>query len=96
MHKKKWMARSRQMRKLIDRCVICWSDRDLHVHHLRYRKGGRGSKLEEPEDLLVLCRECHDELHERNMTGPKKFLMYREARREELGDKDTAIALSVT
>jgi 5-methylcytosine-specific restriction endonuclease McrA len=30
----------------------------LEVHHLRYRDW-----QEEPEDLLVLCEECHERHH---------------------------------
>jgi 5-methylcytosine-specific restriction endonuclease McrA len=38
----------------------CWGTYRLEVHHLTYeRVGGR----ELPDDLIVLCDECHDIAH---------------------------------
>ncbi len=42
------------------RCQICNSDLMLHVHHRKYPEE-LGS--EEPSDLIVLCRRCHDLFH---------------------------------
>lgn len=90
----KWTARSKVLRRLTDHCVVCFSEERLHAHHLRYRQGGRGSDLERPEDIVILCYRCHMELHKRKMLGGAKFLTFRdEFRREATGhDLDTAIA----
>jgi len=41
------------------RCQICNSPRSLHTHHRTYER--RGDEL--PEDLIVLCAECHELFH---------------------------------
>jgi 5-methylcytosine-specific restriction endonuclease McrA len=41
------------------RCMDCGSTRDLHVHHLTYKRHGR----EEARDLRVLCSRCHRKRH---------------------------------
>ena len=44
------------------RCQVCNVDRwfsRLNVHHRTYERLGR----ERPEDLIVLCRHCHDLFH---------------------------------
>lgn len=43
------------------RCELCGKDISLDVHHLRYLLWG----TETPEDLIVLCRECHKLIHAR-------------------------------
>lgn len=43
------------------RCQICYSERNLHVHHRTYKR--RGHEL--PEDLTVLCSECHQHFHDK-------------------------------
>lgn len=40
-------------------CVICGNQRNPHVHHLDYRNLGS----EPDDDLIVLCRPHHDDLH---------------------------------
>ena len=43
-------------------CSECCATGSLEVHHLHYRTLGH----EDPyEDVIVLCRECHSELHDR-------------------------------
>ena len=48
-------------------------DKRLHVHHIIFRCNG-GS--DEPENLITLCKTCHDNLHDGililNLTGKKK------------------------
>lgn len=86
-NRQKWIARSKVLRANIDHCVVCFSDAKLHVHHLRYRKGGRGSDLEKPEDVVVLCQECHNALHRHKLVGPRNFLDFKEQRRTELAER---------
>ena len=42
------------------RCEICDCSYYLDVHHRTYENLGD----EKPDDLMVLCRDCHTELHE--------------------------------
>lgn len=41
-------------------CAVCRSTEDLNVHHNTYRRLG----CERPEDLIVLCRRCHETFHD--------------------------------
>ncbi len=41
------------------RCQDCGATRNLHVHHLTYKRHGR----EEARDLRVLCASCHRRRH---------------------------------
>lgn len=43
------------------KCEICQAWGRLDVHHLTYERLG----CERPEDVLVVCRECHEALHGR-------------------------------
>jgi 5-methylcytosine-specific restriction endonuclease McrA len=77
-----WVERSRAVRSLVDHCVVCFAGGDdvrLVVHHLRYR-GARGTN-ERPEDLVVICSDCHDEIHRRKLDGPAKFRAFRDQMR---------------
>ena len=40
-------------------CEKCLSTDKLHVHHLTYKNIFK----EEPEDLIILCMECHKKEH---------------------------------
>lgn len=52
-------------------CVLCGAKKRLLVHHLRYFDKDGKSILgkEKPEDLLVMCWECHDLMHEKYGRG---------------------------
>jgi hypothetical protein len=54
-HEKRAAARARAG----ERCQVCNSDGPLDVHHRTYEP--RGDERE--EDLIVLCRSCHDLFH---------------------------------
>lgn len=43
-----------------NKCEACSTSRSLDVHHINYRKLYDVS----PEDLVVLCRDCHNKAHE--------------------------------
>jgi len=48
------------------KCHLCQgNNRELHVHHLTYIRLG----CELPEDLMVLCKKCHKEVHEEMNSG---------------------------
>lgn len=40
-------------------CQLCKSKENLNVHHITYENRG----CEKDEDLMVLCNECHMEIH---------------------------------
>lgn len=52
-----WKRKRKQLIKERGQCELCGSKKDLEVHHLK------GLKNENLRDLVVLCRECHRELH---------------------------------
>lgn len=41
------------------RCQLCAASWKLNVHHNTYKNKGR----EQPEDVIVLCRDCHSKHH---------------------------------
>ena len=43
-------------------CEVCESKRNVQVHHLTYKNVFN----EEPEDLILLCRKCHEKEHDIN------------------------------
>jgi 5-methylcytosine-specific restriction endonuclease McrA len=47
-------------------CRLCASRKWLEVHHLNYDRKGQERK----EDVIVLCRKCHDKWHRK---GPRSF-----------------------
>lgn len=44
-------------------CVICGSNRNLHAHHYIYRSH-LGLGIE--ENLVMICKRCHINVHERD------------------------------
>jgi hypothetical protein len=55
-----WLnRRSAAIRNSGGRCESCDAAAPLEVHHLTYRRLG----AELPEDLVALCRACHEERH---------------------------------
>jgi len=58
------------------KCQHCGTDKNLRVHHLRYRKDPH---LVPVGWLLTLCETCHEELHR------QKAKERRERRRERKG-----------
>ena len=47
------------------RCKICKDPEATHLHHKTYKRLGR----EKLSDLILLCEECHAELHRRVRAG---------------------------
>ncbi len=61
-----WWQRVREaaLERAGNRCQHCGAHRELQVHHLRYRDGGRSVLWRErADDLQVLCRGCHVKAH---------------------------------
>jgi hypothetical protein len=57
-----------------NRCERCGETERLDAHHLTYDRIGH----ERDEDLMVLCRECHFSLHEKNPAVNWAFADYLE------------------
>ncbi|EIX9398847.1 TPA: HNH endonuclease signature motif containing protein [Pseudomonas aeruginosa] len=50
------IAKTREEHK----CELCSKDMNLHGHHIiDLGFGGNG----EPENILVVCKSCHDKIH---------------------------------
>lgn len=59
----KWNEFSKQIRATRNFCECCrQANKTLQVHHLFYEPGKNLWEYADG-DLLVLCRECHQELH---------------------------------
>lgn len=55
-----WRARRKAaIERAGGRCMDCGSTRNLHVHHLTYKRHG----TEFARDLRVLCSRCHRRRH---------------------------------
>ena len=50
-------------------CQICNAKGTLNVHHRTYKR--RGS--ERPDDVIVLCRSCHQIFHENGVINELKY-----------------------
>jgi hypothetical protein len=60
LRSKHWdIVRRRALAVAEGKCFYCGAISHLDVHHLTYRR--RGCELD--EDLIVLCRTCHDAEH---------------------------------
>ena len=46
-------------------CTMCDDDLNLEVHHITYKNLG----AERPEELAVLCKECHNYTHKMAGSG---------------------------
>lgn len=55
----KWQRVRRDALRRQPACVVCANKDGLDVHHKTYERLGN----ERPEDVVVLCRNCHDAFH---------------------------------
>src|SRR5204863_263367 len=56
------------LKRAFRRCAVCNSDKSLHVHHRTYERLG----CELPNDLTVLCDDCHELFHDRLPSPPSE------------------------
>ncbi len=62
LRSKHWQeTRKGALERAHNRCQLCNSPDNLHVHHRTYENIGK----ENPEDLIALCRGCHYLFHKR-------------------------------
>ncbi len=60
-----WLWVRHCMLKEFDRCYTCNRKNTLQVHHKNYNRIGQ----EKSDDLLVLCKNCHTNLHPKEKDG---------------------------
>lgn len=59
-----WRRKKKEaFRHYAKRCAVCGERSRLDVHHIRYDNLG----CESIDDLMILCRGCHDVIHKRGM-----------------------------
>ena len=66
-------------------CIICGNPR-YHIHHILNRSLGGANKV---ENLVLLCKEHHDQFHKNEKVGFKKLLerqrtIYKDLKRADL------------
>lgn len=81
-------TRTRALQDAHYRCHQCGARRDLQVHHRTYERLG----AESPEDLEVLCANCHEGAHVRQMAHPPDGIYLKLARQAVRQDYTASIA----
>ena len=56
-----------------ERCELCNRSSNLDVHHRTYERFGGDEKM---SDLIVLCRTCHSNFHDRLSRSVKEHYGY--------------------
>jgi 5-methylcytosine-specific restriction endonuclease McrA len=60
LQSEKWARkRAKALAQAGNRCALCNGSVGLNVHHRTYQRIGNESQ----EDLIVLCRNCHERHH---------------------------------
>lgn len=65
-----------------NRCVICGSNQNLNVHHLRYE---RVCNEDVNQDLVTVCNKCHTMLHRIEDRSRDEYREFKEGR--PMGDR---------
>jgi hypothetical protein len=68
---KEWQAKRKEKLKEANyQCEKCGTAKNLNVHHLNYAHLG----FEDLDELVVLCKKCHEQIHENdNIKSEKTF-----------------------
>jgi len=53
------IVRQRTLNQWHGKCVLCNTEKDVHVHHRTYVNRGK----EDSTDVIVLCKICHGKHH---------------------------------
>jgi len=76
----RWVGRSKAFRYKKEICEVCKSQSNLEVHHI-----DKNRENNELTNLLVLCKKCHQKIHNRlNELERKNGLKIREFRKEQI------------
>ena len=68
-----WQSLRRLAREHYVNCAVCASGRDLDTHHKNANAYERLGAERVPEDVSLLCRDCHDLYHTHSWLGvPEK------------------------
>lgn len=59
---KKWNKISNKIKKRDKLCKKCFSSKNLNVHHLTYKH--IFNEENHLKDLILLCNECHNKIHQ--------------------------------
>jgi len=60
-------------------CALCGTGSNINIHHVTYVKDGRSIWFrEEKNDLIVLCKPCHELMHRAERMDPEKHKMMTE------------------
>jgi len=69
LRSKKWAKKKKHIIKTYGgKCEICDSTKELQIHHNTYKN--RGMELD--DELLILCKDCHNTYHFTNKIGRKR------------------------
>ena len=52
-------------------CEVCWNCKNVDIHHIEWRIW---DKLNNPDNLIALCRYHHEYTHRHNTESRKKYL----------------------
>jgi Holliday junction DNA helicase RuvB len=68
------------------RCACCGSKRNLSAHHMRWRRYGGRTVL---ENLVTLCEDCHSLVHDRYLIlrGEVESLVFLDSEGQELSER---------
>jgi len=68
-----WKERRKEMMEEADwTCENC-SEKAIQLHHLNYNNLGNEIL---GDDVIALCKECHDEIHEKGESGYEDYTGY--------------------
>lgn len=62
-------VRDAALKRANHQCEKCKSGKNLEVHHITYKRLG----YELPEDLIVLCKDCHENVHSKDLKQNDDF-----------------------
>ncbi|MBK7380736.1 MAG: hypothetical protein IPJ03_17400 [Ignavibacteriales bacterium] len=70
-----------KLKQANNKCQVCNSSKNLHIHHRTYERIFN----EKPEDLTVLCSDCHQLFHQQTWSEEKIEAEVHKLMEKELG-----------